>query len=427
MPRLKERLLSLFAFLIGLLACTDSIYFILVGETPILWVYVVSMLLIGFLLIYDQQRLITALSRFSNWYWLFIGCCFFSIIPMLVTFVYQPQVFRSFFTGQITLLLTTTVYGAVLCLHDRLALLYRGVWWGIIANVVMAALQYFGFATSRFISLYSWFPQRDYIVALPWAAQLKESAAVNFLTIYRASGLFLETSYYVIFLVAALVVTLYFQKITLWHWLILFLLFSFLIISSSANTVVLLGLLGIFFWIQRGHLNAPLTYSMAAILVIVTGILVGACVYYATDIIKFFASNNLIGSVIDSFKTLNLRDQGNQERYHNMQTALSLYEQHWFGVGFNMLPTYLELTVGKLLRASSAFNWFINLLLELGPVGLGVYCLMLFDWIRRNFNAGRLGRLLSYSIIGIAMMQFGNGVKLFPIFMLIFATATGNV
>ncbi|ANK60503.1 hypothetical protein [Loigolactobacillus backii] len=426
MAKIKGNIISILAFLIGLFACCDSIYFLLVGITPILWVYVFSFLLLFYLCISDRKRLISGFKRVSGWYWLFLASCFLSIIPTAITFVYKPVVFKSFFTGQFMLILATFVYLAVLCLLDRLSIVYKGVWFGIIANVIMAVLQYIGFTTGRFITLYNLFPQKDYYVSLPWNAQLREITDINFLTTYRASGLYLETSYYAVFLIAALLVALYFQKMGFFHWLILLLLFSFLIISSSANTALLIILFIAFLIIQRKYIIQSLTYSSLSLLIIGGTAIFGLLFINFASIIDFFQSNHVMTSLIESVRTMNLQDQGNQERYQNMMTVLGLYQKNWFGVGFNMLPSYIEQTIGSQLRYNTAFNWFINLLLEVGPLGVSLYCLMVFSWIRKNLLAGRLGLLISISLIGVTAVQFANGVKLFPIFLILFGAATLN-
>ncbi|WP_165815251.1 O-antigen ligase family protein [Levilactobacillus bambusae] len=424
MAKLTHGMTTGFAFLLGLFACTDSVYLILVGQTPILWVYVVALMLLLWVGMTDRSRLVTALSRVSPWYWAFLVVCFFSIIPMTAIFIYQPTIMRSFFNGQISLWLATGVYLAVLCLPDRLPTIFRGVWWGIVINVFWSVGQYVFWRGGQFFSLYTWFPQANYLVSLPWSAQQTQDADVSFITAYRASGLFLETSYYVVFLIAALVVTLYFQRLTLGKWLVILMMLSFLVISRSANTVLLVVLLVMYCWLMWDRRHDGSSVLLAAQLIIVGGLLVIGLVILAPKMGRVMTENDVWGAVKESLQTLDLRDQGNQERYQNMQIALGQYQDHWFGVGYNMLSSYLELNAGPQLKTTSAFNWFINLLLEVGPLGLLVYVCMMVNWIWRTWARGRLGKLTSLTLIAICAVQFANGVKLFPIFMIIFAVAS---
>ncbi|MCO1600971.1 hypothetical protein [Desulfosporosinus nitroreducens] len=431
----KEKLWNMFAFLFGVLSCNNIIYLFKVGNTYINIIYTLSSIFILFVFLTKSNVIVNTFKIFSKYLLIFSILVFLSFIPMILVSKSDSDYITTFFNGQLSYFLNIILYFSYLLLRDNKKSLLDGVWIGFSINIFFSLLSYFLFKSGNYFSLYNYFPQPAFAMPVPWQSA-NELGLINdnlkVIFSYRAQGLFLETSHYVAFLVGTFLLFWDYIKPSFFKKVVYIACLFLTIISWSANLVTLTFV--ILVYMIRCNKISIYKLINRKILVLKASLFFIGCsfliliLFLNIDRLSFlFQSNDFLESLIESFKTANLADSSNSERFTNMLLGYNLVWKYPFGVGYNMVPSLLMNEYS--LRVYSTFNHLITTQLELGFLGTLVYCSIILSLSIPLLKRGRsiYQVALGVSVLGVFICQVANGIKYFPFILLLFALASMEI
>lgn len=430
---------SVLAYLIGLLVGQNVLYAIKISNTYINVIYIITAIIFIVKRLSSPIKFKQTIKGFDKLFFYYIIAIIISVIPYSYIVITNDNIrYQSYFSGLISLVLGLTLYTCVLYFADYRGKIFTGLWHGLIINVLVSLLQLIMFNRGSYFSFYDWFPQPAFYVSIKWNAAQSGILSNNLeylIFYYRAIGLFLECSYLVGYVSSVILITILTTPKSIFRFIILTLLTFLIAISGSANLVIYFGVFIIYICVNlvvvgkvskndnrihrniRGNIVIS-KHWIKLLWFIATAILI-IYIIGADWISSYFSIDDITSSVKNSFATTDITDSDNITRYTFMLKALDLVAQYPFGVGYNMASSVLKTLSGSY----ATFNYFITILLELGPIGIMAYILFIGNTIfilLKNYTS-KYSIALAVSVLAICACQFGNGVGFFPSTWLVFA------
>jgi hypothetical protein len=137
-----------------------------------------------------------------------------------------------------------------------------------------------------------------------------------------------------------------------------------------------------------------------------------------------FLQLDMVEGVLKGIQGSNLGSEENYGRTYNMLLGLNLYSHYPLGVGYNMSPSLYEINFGRNYVLSS-FSFVITILLELGPIGLILYIIIILKMclplIFKSTSQYQLA--VGISVIGVFLVQAANGYRFVPYMSVVFGLA----
>ncbi len=414
----KSRIKRILAFLIGLLAVQNVIYVFKISNTYIDIELFLGFAALFFLLIIDNRSVVEALKntdRSLKWYLLSIG---FSLVYLINYSVFNSGTrVISFLNGLISLFLSLSVYYCVIILRRYRMLIVKGLWIGLVINTFVSLLQLVMFNAGSYFSLYDYFPEDFYYVSIKWGvpgtvhlSEIQEWLIYS----YRASGLYLECSYFVASMTSVLIFCWSYRKRKITDYIILIILTILIMMSGSGNFIIYITMLTFYFMYRflnnlkkSGDFALSKKYAFMIFLVIV-GVIIIALVFDE----KTLDLSKVDKGIEDSISGFNAHDSGNNERLTFMIAAFHLYLTYPVGVGYNMASNALR----AYSSTYAAFNYLLTVLIEIGPVGLIAYLNL---WYRNIIGVIKKVEMpkkaIFIGLISMIMFQIANGTGFTPI------------
>lgn len=199
---MDSKVREIFIFVFALSLCQNVIYVMKIGNTYLNICQVLAVLYVfGTLLQKGKIGYIKKSIRLLHYQPLFV-CFALSIFLSVITLLFYPgeNYFVNTIKGLIVLSTSIAVCGSTYNLaFDKVFL--RGLIAGYFINVIFSALQYVSFNSGGMpVTLAYFFPQNFYYVCMQWAQNVLEITSMEAsIYSYRASGLFLECSHYVVY------------------------------------------------------------------------------------------------------------------------------------------------------------------------------------------------------------------------------------
>lgn len=408
----KTKIKRSLAYLIGLFAVQNVIYVFKISNTYINVELFLGFISILFLLVFSPKLLYEALHRTDNalrWYLLSIGLSFVYLVNYAA---FNPGTrIISFFMGLISLTLSLSVYYSVISLRLYRPFIIKGLWHGFVINIIVSVLQLVMFNMGSYFSLYDIFPEDFYYVSIKWGmpgtahlADIREWLIYS----YRASGLYLECSYFVASMTCVIIFCWSYRKNRAIDYILMFLLTILIAMSGSGNFVIYFAMLILFFvyfFVSRPKSYQPIEKAriiIVASLVFFVGIIM---VFYAAEK-KIVDLDIIIAGIEESLLGANIKDEGNSERLTFMLSAIRLYFTYPIGVGYNMASNALR----TYSSTYAAFNYFLTVLIELGPIGLVAYLNL---WYRNIMEVIKKiehpRKAIFIGLLAMIIFQFANG------------------
>lgn len=338
--------------------------------------------------------------------------------------------------GLVVLLFSLIIYFAVISLRDRMRFLVRGLFFGLLVNILVSFFQYAAFQSGTAFTLYDYFPQPAFYISVPWGAGSAWAQNLRYLVYsFRAQGLYLEVSYFVGAATMIYVVSMGFLDMSGTAKAVVFLLLLFLFaMSNTGNLVLFIGFtLLTHFLLSASHdkTTSFLTNKRSSaewiVQLVVIAVLVGLCIYALSnidDVTSALDVDNLVKGLQGGIESSDISNSDNRERFLFMQNGLSEFMRYPWGGGYNMAPTLTFYDFGT----NATFSYVLTLLVEMGPIGLIAYGYLVLSMVLRLLvNDGRLigsKACVAVALIALLVFQTGNGIGLTPIAWVIFALAS---
>lgn len=352
----KSKLNAILMTILGVMMATDIIYIFSVGSTHFTVAEVYSVGLFLYLLAARKIDWKIVSQTVGLPFELFCVVIGLSGLLALITFLNVSLLYR-FVVGVISFCICITAMIDAIVLFDYRSFFAKGCVIGIIVNSVFCVIQYLLYqANIPFTFLYDMFRQDSF-----------------HLNVYNfcAQGLFLEPSHMNQFLATVVPVCIGFLGLKKFKnkLFLTFVLMCCALSTSGTAAVVLFGLL-LLLLIEKpfsryvSKSSIVLTYALVLIIFLV---------------FVFFSSSQQLRSVSDNISRYiklaaegsNISDASNAERVQSMGAAFKLIPQNPLGCGWNMVHTLLQQKSN--LGTASAFSDMLEMTLEIGVLGVGLY------------------------------------------------------
>lgn len=352
----KSKLDAILMTILGVMMASNIIYMFSVGSTHFTVSEVYSVGLFLYLIAAHKIDWKIIFQTVGLPFELFCVVIALSGLLAFITFLNVSLLYR-FVVGVISFCICFTAMIDAIVLFSYRSFFAKGCVIGIIVNSFFCVIQYLSYqANIPFTFLYDMFRQDSF-----------------HLNVYNfcAQGLFLEPSHMNQFLATVAPVCIGFlglKKIKNKLLLVLVLMCCALS-TSGTSAVVLFGLLLLLLiekpfnrYVRKSSII--LTYALVLIIFLVF-------VLFSNSQQLISVSDNISRYIKLAAEGSNIGDASNAERVQSMGAALKLIPQNPLGCGWNMVHTLLQQKSN--LGTASAFSDMLEMTLEIGVLGVGLY------------------------------------------------------
>ena len=414
------------AFLIGLLA-SSNIFYIFRLNTFCLWFDIVVSLIIFFKILF-KKKLSYCLSKTSKLFNFFALFCFLSLIPCLIYNIDRLDFVMSCVYGLIELIIIYIYYLAIIYLKNEEEYITNGILIGLILNILYSIIQYVGFNSSKVISFAYLFPNSSFQISGVYDVLYYDSIQTTLkIYFYRASGFFLETSYFFIYCIGALFVIKRTPKVAKSNLLYSILVLATVILmfmSKTENLVIFLIIYTIYLicdkFIEKKGLKIRKDTLLKFSILVITFVL-------SLGLFKEFRNliNTSVSNGIEYLSNITFNDQSSNARFKSINDGLDLFLTHPFGIGYNTSAK----TINLMYNDVSIFSTFMSLLVEIGIVGSTFYWLFPLKSVFLLFKSKKKKNIiLGFATLSLIILQITNGISISKLhfIMLVYCLADIN-
>lgn len=408
----KKSINVILAWLLGFIVCNNVFYCFQGVSSNINISEVYSLFLLVFLIVQNSFKIpIGKINKyFESGMKIYSMMIYVLLIPSLLLFQSTSYAISPLKGAVAYLLILSTIIDVIL-LKDNKSNIIDGLKIGIVINILFSFFQLFCYLRGISFSLATWFPQIAFQENIYW---------------YRAQGLFLETSYYAAFI--SITICLLFVTTKSLYKNIMYFLSSILLlgISFTGNIVNFLVVIFLYLFIVAKNTFKKKTYEQFMSLFLLVLTLIICCTVFSDQINSFLVrvgfGANFSNGLFDAIITNTTNNSSNAIRLEYQTKALSLIPNYFWGVGYNMSSSLLQLKYGIV----ASFNVLVTNQLELGFIGTISYILVFYHTGVKLLLKGKSDYQKSLGIAMIAMFvaQVGNGFNWFPFCALVYALAS---
>lgn len=429
---------SIFAFVLGFSFLQGIAYVAKVGNLYVDVVYPVAVVALAAKLIFNPKHTVSKLEAcFCRWMLPFLLVIALSGALALVSCVtHQGVQVNSYLNGLVVLAVSLCIYFAVIAYHDQIEFIVRGLWAGLLVNIVVSFIQYAAFQAGTAFTLYEFFPQPAFYISVPWEAGGAWAENIKYLVYsFRAQGLYLEVSYFVgAATIVYIVVPSFIKTNGTFRAMVLVALLFLFGMSGTGNLVLFIGFIMVASIIRlnfSGGMRELLEKKrsriewMLMLLLLIGCLLTAFLFFYNADAILNTADFDVFSKGwADGIASSNLSDADNSERLTYMLNAAAEYARYPWGGGYNMAPALTFADYGT----NTTFSYALTLLVELGPIGLATYLYFIGSLVvslTEHKDSRRAdGTALSVAVLALFAFQVANGIGLTPLAWCVFALAS---
>lgn len=410
------------AYWIGLLSTQGIIYAFKVGNTYINIELMVGLVAFVLLTLKHSGEMIGQIKKMDTTIKAYLLSILISFFAVLIYFLQDRSIkVQSYFNGLVMLMLSIMIYYSVILLRKYQMAVIKGIWHGLIINVVVSALQYIFFQRGSYFTFNDLFPQNGFYISIPWTVAQTKSYDPHWLIYsYRAQGMFLEASYFVSALttIILLLASFEFKRNSFSKTIITIIAVFLSLISSSGNFVVLTFGILVYWFVTRERTG--LTRKQFVFYMVLFYLALGCAFFVFGQEGKDFSIGTLTNSLLESFDGVKVSSGGNQTRVAFMLAAMKLFLKNPLGVGYNMSSTVLK-SVGS---TYATFSYVLTVLLEQGVIGLIAYIYLIFSHINRlRIIKNKKSKGLAVAIFVTWIFQVVNGTGFTYLFWILLAFA----
>ena len=411
---------KLLPFWLGLSCSTNLVYVLYVGNQKVLISHLISLIIVIIYLFsgdISRDLKLKLSKRIILPMLLFFASILFSGITAVIYFLGKNLII--YFYGLVELLAYLLITVATILCYENKEKIINGFACGFIVNIIFAvvsSIQKQAGAVPKIYELFlRFFPQKI--------------SGIDAWGKFRPMGLFFESSYFIGFLIISLFLLVPTDKIDKNSWKKFgFIIMSLILIifSRSGNILVLFACIVCFIFFNSKNTSTKIRKST-----FLYGIV---CFLSGFMYITFFGGFEIL------IKALKSAVQGGSiensvPRWNNIVRIIGVLPNVPLGCGWNMTNTYMMVYQSHLIdlndkytRSTSSF--LLTLLMEVGLVGAIAYCVLAVNIFitlieKRSLTQERLG--IAIALLAVILLQFLNGVKYFPHFMMVFGLALCEV
>ena len=358
---------SKLAFLVGLAFCNNIIYVFKYNSFFLNISNVVSICVFIYFMIYEKDKFLGALKKIDKFFILFIFFSLFSIIPAAIYFSDNDNLISAYFNGLPNLLLLFVEYYIIILLSDEQKYIMNGIMYGFIINIIYSIIQFVLYKFGKICTLYYIFPNASFQVSGYYEYLSRMSDIQSTLKIYffRAQGLFLETSYFIVFVTTSILI--FYTRINnrLIKGCFLFFTFFLCLISESGNFALVFASFVLYYLLfyVKTH-RKKISFKKVAIL----------NVFCVTCIALIFIILNpeIFEKIEKTIQSTNIFDISNGPRARTILEGIELIKKYPLGVGYNMASKVFNYEFPEDSQ-NYIFSTLIVNELELGILGNIIY------------------------------------------------------
>lgn len=402
-----EKVKRLLAFLQGLAICNNVLYIFNYNTFYLNISCLISLISLIYIFIMERKKISIYLKKIDMFFYLFLFCCLLSIVPMFFYFNNDLSLTNAFFNGMPSLVLIFIQYFTIVALYDCKKNMFYGILFGFIINILYSVMQYIFFQMDGVITLYNLFPNPAFQVPGNYNILNSTNKFASAFKIYafRAQGLFLETSYFLTFIIGSILLVISLIKSKILKLVIILITIWLCTISESGNLIILFLVLILYFLLTFFN-NKKLVFNRRMILFI-PFLLVICCLVFC----YICNDSNIINNISDSLFSADISSAGNEERFISMKRGIDLILKYPFGVGYNMSSTIYEMEYGN-EYTNAIFSTLLVNELELGVLGNVIYVLFSMKVIILSFRKkDKLSIAFGLSALGLFLCQITNGIS----------------
>lgn len=429
---------NIFAFVLGFSFLQGIVYVAKVGNLYVDVVYLVAMVALVVKLIFDPKHTVGKLEAcFCRRMLPFLLVVALSgALALMSCVTHQGVKISPYLNGLVVLAVSLCVYFAVIAYRDQIEFIVRGLWVGLLVNVIVSFMQYAAFQAGTAFTLYDLFPQPAFYISVPWGAGGAWAGNIKYLVYsFRAQGLYLEVSYFVGAATIVYITAPSFIKTNGTFRAIVLVTLLFLFgMSSTGNLILFIGFIMVACLIRlnfNGGLRGMLERKRSRIewmlmLLFLMGCLMAAFLFFynAGAILNTADFDVFSKGWTDGIASSNLSDADNSERLTYMLNAAAEFARYPWGGGYNMAPALTFADYGT----NTTFSYVLTLLVELGPIGLATYLYFIGSLVvgltERKGSRRADGTALSVAVLALFAFQVANGIGLTPLAWCVFALAS---
>lgn len=396
----RDRWDAFFAMLLGLFLGTDIAYLFFIGTTPFIISTVYSVALLAWFILTGRFHIRPMLRMIPKGFVFFCIWILFSAVFAFATFLSITLMYR-YVVGVIYFVISLTALLDTIILYPHRKSIATGMAWAIVINAAFCIVQYLYYHSGRLYDvLYNLLPQPNFHLSI-----------YNFMT----QGLFLEPSHMNRFLSTCIPLWLglnwkgrYRDYAVLGCGLL-----STALSSSGVSMTVYVTV--VLFFVLAGLLKKRVSRKNAILATVLLGIAaIGGILILANGLAEEFLGN-LKEYLSNAYSGSDITDESNEERLTSILTALSLLPYVPVGCGWNMVHTLLEETA---LGTASAFSDIVEMLLEIGIVGVSFYLISVGKLILRCLEKeSQESKGFAVSLIAILTVQMLTDYAINPCIM----------
>ena len=371
------------AFIIGLFSANNIISLFSVGSTPMMLVWLFSLLFMSYIVINDKKAIHKAFRYVTFDLLLTI---FFIVFSLFFVLLYNSSFLYQWFVGVLGIMLNISVLVIVLMLADHVDYILKGIFVGVLINFVFSIVGFIMYNRGIVFTLNNLFPA------------VTDISVPSIRSAFRAYGLFKEPGHlmrYITIMALPLWATSKAGMNSFHKLLILFLLMFFTVFSRSASVLVFVIGIGTFVYIvsRKSRRKLLSLFLLIPVLAMVFYWMLGA------ESVKLVES--FLSGLLDVFKT----KDNNTIRRLGMKNALEIIKMYPIsGCGWNTFTQVLMKENFYDTGATGSFSVALSLVSELGLMSIPYFYFLIkksFTLIKRkNYYSIALGcSLFMYFIL----------------------------
>lgn len=429
---------NIIAFVLGFSFLQGIVYVAKVGNLYVDAVYLVAVAALVVKLIFDPKYTVGKMEAYfcRSMLPFLLMVALSGVLALMSSVTHQGVQISSYLNGLVVLAVSLCVYFAVIAYRDQIKYIVRGLWVGLLVNIVVSFMQYAAFQAGTAFTLYDVFPQPAFYISVPWGAGGAWAENIKYLVYsFRAQGLYLEVSYFVGAATIVYVAAPSFIKTNgTFRAIVLAALLFLFGMSATGNLILFVGFAIAAYAIRlsfdggRGGLFERKRSRIEWMLMLLSlfGCLAVALLFIADadailDTIDFDVFSK---GWTDGIASSNLSDADNSERLTYMLNAIAEFAHYPWGGGYNMAPTLTFADYGS----NATFSYVLTLLVELGPLGFVAYLYFIGSLVvglaRREGLRHADRAVLSVAVLALLAFQVANGIGLTPLAWCVFALAS---
>ena len=361
------------AFLLGLFSANNIVYCFVLGNTPIMLINVFALICFVGLLIINPGRIINSIHYIT--YDLRLVFLYISS-SIIVLWAVKSDNLTVGLNGYLNLILSVLVFWVTLAFSNFLDIIIKGIFVGIIVNLLFVAFEMISYQRRMPFSLSELFPE--------W----QSFAVMDFEKGYRPMGLFRESGHLIRFLAVYFLLCWEMIKKTQGKFKTVFLISISLVFMISRSSSFALFVL-VLFTIETIKKKNFAISIMAVIIMLILWMVGGA----------------LFDSAIAGLTDFSLDDKGNATRLDAMSNAIDIIKNSSiFGNGWNTTSKLLSVNDYLTLNIHGTYSVAIQLACEIGIGCLLYYYFLLKSTYKllehdNSFSVAVGGSLLMYLLL----------------------------